>query len=92
MEQDRRSLESELIDLQSKISAIEDGKIKRDIEASKKIEDLENEVRKLKNEKEVLISSQELSRKRQEEEKKASENSYKYVLQLLFYFYRPFFR
>ncbi|XP_065065878.1 fas-binding factor 1-like isoform X1 [Rhopilema esculentum] len=83
MEQDRRSLESELRDLQSKISTIEDGKIKRDIEASKKIEDLENEIRKLKNEKEVLISSQELSRKRHEEERRASENSYKSRLQMI---------
>ena len=78
-EKNRLSLETELRDLQAKISSFEEGKLKSNLESTSRIEELENKIRKLELEKDQLVNSQEMLKKRHEDEIKAMENSHKYV-------------
>eukprot|EP00112_Aurelia_sp_Birch-Aquarium-sp1_P002128 Seg1231.9 transcript_id=Seg1231.9/GoldUCD/mRNA.D3Y31 product="Fas-binding factor 1" protein_id=Seg1231.9/GoldUCD/D3Y31 len=82
-EKDRLSLETELRDLQAKISSFEEGKVKSSLESTNRIEELENKIRKLEFEKEQLLNSQEMLKKRHEDEIKAMENSFKTRFQIL---------
>ena len=74
-----KSLEAELRTLYSKVSELEQGKTKVELESSKKIEDLEEKVRKLEMENDHLNNSQDMLKKRHADEMKALESSHKYV-------------
>ena len=74
-----KSLEAELRTLYSKVSELEEGKIRVELESSKKIEDFEEKVRKLEMENDHLNSSQDMIKKRHADEIKALESSHKYV-------------
>ena len=78
-ENELKSLEAELQTLYSKLSEAEGSRVKAELESSKKIQDLEEKVRKLEIEKEHFNSSQDMLKRRHSDELKAIESSHKYV-------------